>query len=66
MIMVYRYEAYVLYTFMQLLIHFLGGENNLIVHLEFKVTPAFQYLLLLIIEKNHLAMALRWTQASLN
>jgi hypothetical protein len=23
---------------MQLLIHFLGGENSLIVHLEFKVT----------------------------
>jgi hypothetical protein len=31
------YEAYVLYIFMQLLIHFLGGENSLIVHLEFKV-----------------------------
>lgn len=30
------YEAYVLYIFMQLLIHFLGGENSLIVHLEFK------------------------------
>jgi len=33
----YSYEAYVLYIFMQLLIHFLGGENSLIVHLEFKV-----------------------------
>ena len=32
-----RYEAYVLYIFMQLLIQFLGGESNLIVHLEFKV-----------------------------
>jgi hypothetical protein len=32
------YEAYVLYIFMQLLIHFLGGENSLIVHLEFKVS----------------------------
>jgi hypothetical protein len=30
------YEAYVLYTFMQLLVQFLGGENQLIVHLEFK------------------------------
>ena len=30
------YEAYVLYIFMQLLVHFLGGENSLIVHLEFK------------------------------
>jgi len=30
------YEAYVLYIFMQLLINFLGGENQLIVHLEFK------------------------------
>lgn len=30
------YEAYVLYIFMQLLVQFLGGENQLIVHLEFK------------------------------
>ena len=30
------YEAYVLYTFMNLLVQFLGGENSLIVHLEFK------------------------------
>lgn len=30
------YEAYVLYIFMQLLVQFLGGENSLIVHLEFK------------------------------
>ena len=30
------YEAYVLYIFMQLLVHFLGGENSLIIHLEFK------------------------------
>ena len=30
------YEAYVLYIFMQLLVQFLGGENELIVHLEFK------------------------------
>lgn len=33
----FSYEAYVLYTFMQLLIHYLGGETNLVVHLEFKV-----------------------------
>lgn len=32
------YEAYVLYTFMQLLIQFLGGEKQLIIHLEFKVS----------------------------
>ena len=30
------YEAYVLYTFMNLLVQFLGGENSLIVHFEFK------------------------------
>jgi len=30
------YEAYVLYIFMQLLVQFLGGESQLIVHLEFK------------------------------
>jgi len=30
------YEAYVLYIFMQLLVQLLGGENQLIVHLEFK------------------------------
>ena len=30
------YEAYVLYIFMNLLINFLGGPNQLIVHLEFK------------------------------
>lgn len=30
------YEAYVLYLFMQLLTCYLGGENQLIVHLEFK------------------------------
>ena len=30
------YEAYVLYIFMNLLVQFLGGENSLIVHLEFK------------------------------
>lgn len=32
------YEAYVLYTFMQLLIAYLGGYKTLIVHLEFKVS----------------------------
>ena len=32
------YEAYVLYTFMQLLIHYLGGEKQLGIHLEFKVS----------------------------
>lgn len=32
------YEAYVLYTFMQLLIHYLGGYKLLTVHLEFKVS----------------------------
>jgi len=30
------YEAYVLYLFMQLLTCYLGGENQLVVHLEFK------------------------------
>ena len=30
------YEAYVLYIFMQLLVGFLGGESQLIIHLEFK------------------------------
>jgi hypothetical protein len=30
------YEAYVLYIFMQLLVQFLGGENQLVIHLEFK------------------------------
>lgn len=30
------YEAYVLYVFMNLLVHFVGGENQLIIHLEFK------------------------------
>lgn len=30
------YEAYVLYIFMQLLVQYLGGESQLIVHLEFK------------------------------
>jgi hypothetical protein len=30
------YEAYVLYIFMQLLVSFLGGENQLVIHLEFK------------------------------
>ena len=32
------YEAYVLYTFMQLLIAYLGGYKTLVVHLEFKVS----------------------------
>ncbi|CDW91233.1 UNKNOWN [Stylonychia lemnae] len=35
------YEAYVLYIFMKLLIQFLGGENSLIVHLEFKVNTSY-------------------------
>jgi len=30
------YEAYVLYSFMQLLIEYMGGKNTLIVYLEFK------------------------------
>lgn len=30
------YEAYVLYTFIQLLIQYLGGINSLQIHLEFK------------------------------
>jgi hypothetical protein len=29
---------------MQLLIHFLGGENSLIVHLEFKVSTLYSFL----------------------
>jgi hypothetical protein len=32
------YEAYVLYTFMQLLISYLGGFKSLTIHLEFKVS----------------------------
>ena len=32
------YEAYLLYTFMQLLIMYLGGTNALQIHLEFKVS----------------------------
>ena len=30
------YEAYVLYTFIQLLIAYIGGESALLVHFEFK------------------------------
>jgi hypothetical protein len=41
---------------MQLLIHFLGGENSLIVHLEFKVITSK---LKNLIEKNQTAMALQ-------
>ena len=58
-----RYEAYVLYIFMQLLIHFLGGENSLIVHLEFKVCILF---VSHSIEEDQVAMALRWSQAFAN
>lgn len=32
------YEAYVLYTFMQLLIQYIGGDKQLAIHLEFKVS----------------------------
>jgi hypothetical protein len=32
------YESYVLYTFMQLLIQYLGGQNALQIHFEFKVS----------------------------
>ena len=33
------YESYVLYTFMQLLIQYLGGQKALQIHFEFKVSP---------------------------
>ena len=32
------YEAYVLYTFMNLLIQYMGGDGSLHIHLEFKVS----------------------------
>ena len=32
------YEAYVLYTFMHLLIQYMGGDSSLQIHLEFKVS----------------------------
>lgn len=57
------YEGYVLYTFMQLLIHFLGGENSLIVHLEFKVYSHFNQPHL---EENQAAVAIGWAQTPSN
>ena len=38
------YEAYVLYTFMQLLIQYMGGDSSLQIHLEFKVSFAIKSL----------------------
>ena len=38
------YEAYVLYTFMQLLIQYMGGYRSLTVYLEFKVSTSFRSL----------------------
>ena len=38
------YEAYVLYTFMQLLIQYMGGDNSLQIHLEFKVSDLINFL----------------------
>ncbi len=35
------YEAYVLYTFIQLLIEYLGGLKSLQIHLEFKVSQPY-------------------------
>jgi hypothetical protein len=65
MVKEFRYEGYVLYTFMQLLIHFLGGENSLIVHLEFKVKPHYN-ISLIFIETHQATMALGWLETSLD
>lgn len=35
------YEAYIIYTFMQLLIQYLGGQKQLIIDLEFKVSLVY-------------------------
>jgi hypothetical protein len=47
---------------MQLLIHFLGGENSLIVHLEFKVRSRY----LSGLEENKAALAAEWPKAAPN
>jgi hypothetical protein len=48
---------------MQLLIHFLGGENSLIVHLEFKVTYRIE---LNSVEKDQVTVATRWLETTSN
>jgi hypothetical protein len=49
---------------MKLLIHFLGGENSLIVHLEFKVIRFNHIKSFKIIEANKVAMAVQWFEST--
>jgi len=48
---------------MQLLIHFLGGENSLIVHLEFKVSTSNYHTIL---ETYKATMAPKWFETTSN
>lgn len=61
------YEAYIIYTFMQLLIQYLGGQKQLIIDLEFKVSLVYICLIFCLpLETDPPAVALRPGQASAN